>query len=135
MRAHPVMNERRLGRSPACDQPWRSPQGVSSNRASAGWVGGVGFGGTHTGQAGHGAATGQLMGGVASTGWGAGFSGWVVTGAQAAKAPASRIAADNFTADRTMWVIFLEMGVALSLLLLIVWWTWPKKRPEDEDKR
>jgi hypothetical protein len=38
-------------------------------------------------------------------------------------------------ADRTMWVIFLEMGVALSLLVLIVWWTWPKKRPEDEDKR
>ncbi len=34
-----------------------------------------------------------------------------------------------------MWVIFLEMGVALGLLLLIVWWTWPKKRPEDEDKQ
>jgi len=33
-----------------------------------------------------------------------------------------------------MWVIFLEMGVALGLLLLIVWWTWPKKRPQDEDK-
>lgn len=75
------------------------------------------------------------MGGVAATGWGADFSGWVATGAQAARAPASRIAADNFTADRTMWVIFLEMGVALSLLVLIVWWTWPKKRPEDEDKR
>ena len=39
------------------------------------------------------------------------------------------------TTGRTMWVIFLEMGVALSLLVLIVWWTWPKKRPEDEDKR
>lgn len=34
-----------------------------------------------------------------------------------------------------MWVIFLEMGVALGLLLLIVWWTWPKnKRTEDKDK-
>lgn len=33
-----------------------------------------------------------------------------------------------------MWVILLEMGVALSLLLLIVWWTWPKKRPGDDDK-
>jgi len=33
-----------------------------------------------------------------------------------------------------MWVIFLEMGVALGLLLLIVWWTWPKKkRPDDKD--
>lgn len=30
-----------------------------------------------------------------------------------------------------MWVIYLEMGVALALLILIVWWTWPaKRRPE-----
>ena len=29
-----------------------------------------------------------------------------------------------------MWVIYLEMGVALALLILIVWWTWPaKSRP------
>jgi hypothetical protein len=27
-----------------------------------------------------------------------------------------------------MWVILLEMGVALALAMLIVWWTWPKKR-------
>jgi len=27
-----------------------------------------------------------------------------------------------------MWVIYLEVGVALALLLLIVWWTWPKNR-------
>jgi len=33
-----------------------------------------------------------------------------------------------------MWVIFLEMGVALVLLLLIVWWTWPKKPPKDENR-
>jgi uncharacterized iron-regulated membrane protein len=36
-----------------------------------------------------------------------------------------------------MWVIYLEMCVALVLLILIVWWTWPAKRPEnprDEDK-
>ena len=26
-----------------------------------------------------------------------------------------------------MWVIYLEMGVALALLILIVWWTWPAK--------
>jgi hypothetical protein len=31
-----------------------------------------------------------------------------------------------------MWVIFLEMGVALALLVLIVWWTWPKKRRDDD---
>ncbi|WP_281357675.1 hypothetical protein [Aromatoleum diolicum] len=27
-----------------------------------------------------------------------------------------------------MWVIFLEAGVALALLLIIVWATWPKRR-------
>ncbi|MGH8704815.1 MAG: hypothetical protein ACREUO_05260 [Burkholderiales bacterium] len=32
-----------------------------------------------------------------------------------------------------MWVIFLEMGLALALLILIVWWTWPKKRPGDAE--
>ena len=31
-----------------------------------------------------------------------------------------------------MWVIFLEMAVALALLILIVWWTWPRKRKDDE---
>jgi len=30
-----------------------------------------------------------------------------------------------------MWVVYLEMGVALALLILIVWWTWPAKRPHD----
>jgi len=29
-----------------------------------------------------------------------------------------------------MWVIYLEMGVALAILLLIVWFTWPRKRRE-----
>jgi hypothetical protein len=31
-----------------------------------------------------------------------------------------------------MWVIYLEMGVAFALLILIVWWTWPAKRPQDK---
>ena len=32
-----------------------------------------------------------------------------------------------------MWFVFLEMGVALGLLILIIWWTSPKKRkPGDE---
>jgi len=30
-----------------------------------------------------------------------------------------------------MWVIFLEMAVALAVLILIVWWTWPKKRKDE----
>lgn len=38
-----------------------------------------------------------------------------------------------------MWVIFLEAGVALVLLLIIVWATWPKRRDTrdmdgDEDE-
>ncbi len=28
-----------------------------------------------------------------------------------------------------MWVIFLEAGLALVLLFIIVWATWPKRRP------
>ncbi len=35
-----------------------------------------------------------------------------------------------------MWIIFLEAGLALALLLGIVWATWPKKdlarRTDDE---
>jgi hypothetical protein len=38
-----------------------------------------------------------------------------------------------------MWVIYLEMAVALALLILIVWWTWPAKRAdkalEDEARK
>jgi hypothetical protein len=30
-----------------------------------------------------------------------------------------------------MWVIFLEMGVALALLVLIVWWTMSARRSDD----
>jgi hypothetical protein len=27
-----------------------------------------------------------------------------------------------------MWVIYLEIAVVLFLVILIVWWTWPKKK-------
>jgi len=27
-----------------------------------------------------------------------------------------------------MWLILLEALVALGILVLIVWWTWPKKK-------
>jgi hypothetical protein len=33
-----------------------------------------------------------------------------------------------------MWVVILEMLAALGLLVLIVWWTWPKK-PKDGERR
>jgi len=29
----------------------------------------------------------------------------------------------------------LEAGVALALLLGIVWWTWPRKRQEDATRK
>lgn len=35
--------------------------------------------------------------------------------------------------DTGMWVILLEAGVALALLLIIVWATWPKRRNTRDD--
>jgi hypothetical protein len=29
-----------------------------------------------------------------------------------------------------MWVVYLEMGIALVLAVFIVWFTWPKKPPK-----
>ena len=31
-----------------------------------------------------------------------------------------------------MWVVYLEIGLALGLAIFIVWFTWPKR--EDDDK-
>jgi hypothetical protein len=36
-------------------------------------------------------------------------------------------------AGRAMWVVILEMALALALLVLIVWWTWPKKPRDGEE--
>lgn len=33
-----------------------------------------------------------------------------------------------------MWVIFLEAGVALLLVLIIVWATWPRRRHDTEQE-
>jgi hypothetical protein len=33
-----------------------------------------------------------------------------------------------------MWIFFVEAGVALGLLLFIVWWTWPKSDEKDDGK-
>jgi hypothetical protein len=32
-----------------------------------------------------------------------------------------------------MWVVYLEILLALALAVFIVWWTWPKKR-KDRDQ-
>jgi hypothetical protein len=34
-----------------------------------------------------------------------------------------------------MWVILLEAGVALALLLIIVWATWPRKKNTEDDQQ
>lgn len=34
-----------------------------------------------------------------------------------------------------MWIFILEAGVALALLLLIVWSTLPRKKKEGDDDR
>lgn len=33
--------------------------------------------------------------------------------------------------EALLWLL-LEAGVALALLLLIVWWTWPRRKPDGE---
>ena len=32
------------------------------------------------------------------------------------------------------WLLLLEAGVALALLVFIVWWTWPR-RPRDGNSK
>ena len=49
----------------------------------------------------------------------------------------SRIMAASITSAVSMdlfWLL-LEAGVALALLLGIVWWTWPRAKKEDESDR
>jgi hypothetical protein len=33
-----------------------------------------------------------------------------------------------------MWMLLLEAGVALALLLFIVWWTWPRRDDKDDTR-
>jgi hypothetical protein len=34
-----------------------------------------------------------------------------------------------------LFLLLLEAGVALALLLGIVWWTWPRSRNKDDDAK
>ena len=105
MRAQPVAKARKPGASDAVGQPVIAAKGVGWYLASAGRTGA-----TQSGQ----------------TGAGAGL----VRSAQPARIRIAR----KGTKARTMWVIYLEMGVALALLILIVWWTRPAKRPDETRK-
>ena len=31
-----------------------------------------------------------------------------------------------------MWVVYVEMLLALALAAFIVWWTWPKKKKDGD---
>lgn len=33
--------------------------------------------------------------------------------------------------ESLLWLV-LEAGIALLLLVFIVWWTWPRKKSEDK---
>ena len=39
------------------------------------------------------------------------------------------------SALRGMWVILLEIGLAVGLAAFIVWWTWPEKREPEGSER
>src|SRR6266704_1548955 len=60
---------------------------------------------------------------VSVTGFGGGHCGHTVLCGNEAQ-PASTTMSNR---RYRMWVVYLEMGVALALAALIVWWTWPKK--------
>jgi hypothetical protein len=49
--------------------------------------------------------------------------------------PASRMNENQANGARIMWVVYLEVGLALALAAFIVWFTWPKKRREDEENK
>jgi hypothetical protein len=67
---------------------------------------------------------------VSGAGFAGGHSGHTTTGAgSGAQALASRMQAREAI---RMWVIYLEVLLALALAVFIVWWTWPKKRRDDD---
>jgi hypothetical protein len=37
-------------------------------------------------------------------------------------------------AQQGMWMFLLEAGVALGLLVFIVWWTWPRTDNKDDSE-
>lgn len=65
---------------------------------------------------------------------GAGHTGQVGACGRWAQPARIRIPQLREAKARTMWVIYLEMGLALAVLILIVWWTRPVKRAEEKPK-
>jgi hypothetical protein len=46
-----------------------------------------------------------------------------------------RFLRDGGDVSSGLWIILLEAGVALALLLSLVWWTLPKKKKSTEGPR
>jgi hypothetical protein len=96
---------------------------------------GIGLGDGQTGQGEQVVAGGHVLEGTALAAAGTDCVGSLTgSGAHAARTAPSKIPVVEANAELRMWVVLLEMGVALGIALLIVWWTWPKKRPQDKDK-
>jgi len=39
-----------------------------------------------------------------------------------------KVAFGQLSSHQNMWIFVLEAGVALALLIFIVWWTMPRKK-------
>jgi hypothetical protein len=63
---------------------------------------------------------------VSGAGFGGGHFGQGASGAQPAVSTISARKALR------MWVVYLEVLLALGLAVFIVWFTWPKKRKDDD---
>jgi hypothetical protein len=115
MRPQLAANARKPGTMGALAQPGIAANGTGRTFAAAGRAG--------AGQAAHSGQAGQTR-----------ASGDCGDGGRSAQLARARIAHTKGAKARTMWVIYLEMGMALALLILIVWWTWPAKRPRGTPK-
>jgi hypothetical protein len=68
---------------------------------------------------------------VSGAGFAGGHCGQTKTGCGGRGTQAANIRIDART-PRRMWVIYLEILLALALAAFIVWWTWPRKRKDDD---
>ena len=107
---------------------------------AAGTWGGAGVG-TGTGP-GTGAGTGVGITGGGMTTGGTGLGAWGAWGVEQAASASATIpsetgklrAVEDIRTD--MWILMLEAGVALFLLVFIVWWTmYSGKKPTDHTPR
>jgi hypothetical protein len=92
------------------------------------------LGGTTTGSTGGGVTTG---GSGVGTGTGAGAGVWQAASAKATAASETGKLRRIDNMGVSMWILMVEAGVALFLLVFIVWWTMysgPKHTRHEQDK-